>query len=287
MAVLASCALNGSYLLQHAGSRDLPAIDARRPGRTIRALASARLWLAGGALGLIGWALHIGALARAPLSLVQAFSAGGLALTAPVAARLLGEPLLRREKAAVGMVAVGLALLGIGAATPAPTAVPAATLGTVLGLVAATAAVIAARAQGPRRARALGLAGGALYGAADAATKALTWDAHVGGLAGALSSPWLAAVLLLSGGAFLTFQRGLQIGPAVPVVAVMTAVTNGFAIAIGIVVLGDPLGTTPAARLLHLAAFGLAIAGAWVLAAAEGRLGEAGPHSPTRAAKVA
>ena len=40
--------------------------------------------------------LHIAALARAPLSLVQAFTAGGLALTVPVAARAFGQRLERQ-----------------------------------------------------------------------------------------------------------------------------------------------------------------------------------------------
>jgi len=37
-------------------------------------------------VGLAGWALHVGAMRDAPLSLVQAFVAGGLALTVPMAA---------------------------------------------------------------------------------------------------------------------------------------------------------------------------------------------------------
>src|SRR5437764_11815475 len=93
LAVLASLALNLSFLIQHAGAADAPAITVRRPLRTMRGLLASRLWVAGGALGMTGWGLHVAALAHAPLSLVQAFVAGGIALVAPVARRTLGERL--------------------------------------------------------------------------------------------------------------------------------------------------------------------------------------------------
>src|ERR1700704_3421346 len=94
LAVLASLALNGSYLLQHAGSQGAPPIDARRLGPALRGLLRSRLWMA----GLTGWALHVAALSQAPLSLVQAFAAGGLALVGPVGARALGVRMLPTER---------------------------------------------------------------------------------------------------------------------------------------------------------------------------------------------
>jgi len=71
LAVGASLALNGSYLLQHAGSAGLPAVDARHPLRTMGGLLTAPLWAGGLVLGMTGWALHVAALTRAPLSLVS------------------------------------------------------------------------------------------------------------------------------------------------------------------------------------------------------------------------
>jgi hypothetical protein len=87
LALLASLALNGSYLVQHAGSRGAPAVTALHPLATWRGLLASRVWTAGLVLGLAGWALHVGALAKAPLSLVQPFTVGGIALAVPVAAR--------------------------------------------------------------------------------------------------------------------------------------------------------------------------------------------------------
>jgi drug/metabolite transporter (DMT)-like permease len=277
LAVIASVALNASYLLQHAGSRHAPELSVRRPLAGLRSLLGSRWWLAGAAAGAGGWALHTGALAHAPLSLVQAFAAGGLALTVPAAARAFGQRLRRAELAAVLVLVAALALLGLGASAPALTAVPAASLAASLGLAGAIAAALAGAIRGPRRAHALGAAGGLLYGAADAATKAVTVDAHAG-LSAALTSPWLAAVAAISVGAFVCFQRGLQIGPAVPVIALMTATTNATAILIGLLAFREPLGATPAFAALHLLAFALAGAAGLRLAAAQSRV--APPEDP-------
>jgi hypothetical protein len=96
--------------------------------------------------------------------------------------------------------------------------------------------------------------------------KALTIVHHAHGLAGVLSSGWTAVAIAASCGAFFAFQRGLQTGRPVSVIAVMTAATNLAAIAGGFVVFGDPLGRTPALAALHLVAFALIGLAAWWLA---------------------
>jgi hypothetical protein len=268
LALLASAALNGSYLLQHVGARDAPAVAARHPLRTLRGLLGSRLWAAGLAAGLLGWALHVGALAHAPLSLVQAFAVGGLALAVPVAALALREPLAHGELAAIATMIAALGLLALGARAGTPTSVPALPLGAYLGACALLAGAVARR-PGPGM---LGAAAGVLYGAADAATKAATIVAHRHGLSAALLGPWPLAVALLSCGAFLCFQRGLQTGAAVPVVALMTAATNAVAILGGLLVLGDRLGRTPALALPHALALLAIGAAAWRLAPSQARL---------------
>jgi hypothetical protein len=93
LALIGSVAVNTSYLIQHAGSLAAPTIAFQHPLRTLSALPRSRLWLAGGVLGIIGWAISIAALTQAPLSLVQAFLIGGIVLLAPVAVRVLGQRL--------------------------------------------------------------------------------------------------------------------------------------------------------------------------------------------------
>ena len=268
LAGIASLALNGSYLLQHAGSVRAPAIDARRPLATVGSLLRSRLWAAGAGLGIGGWGLHVAALSHAPLSLVQAVVAGTLALIAPIAARLLRQRLQPHEWLAVGIVACALVMLAIGIRDPGVRshARPAALAAFVaISLVAAASLAFAVRSW---RAHALGLAGGILYGAADTAIKALTGTASAHGVAGVLTSPWLAAAAITTICAFFAFQRGLQTGRAVPVVVLMTGGTTVVSVCGGFVVFGDPLGGTLLLAALHVAGFALVTVGAAVLAPA-------------------
>jgi hypothetical protein len=281
LAVIASVALNGSYLLQHAGSRGAPAVDLRRPLITFRGLLRSRLWLAGAAAGLLGSVLHVAALAQAPLSLVQAFTAGGLALTVPVAARAFGQRLERSELLAVVVLVAALPLLGLGAGSAVVQAVPVRALAVAVGVAALAAGALALLRVGRRRGQLLGAAGGVLYGASDATTKAVTMT-H-GGLIAAVTSLWMAVLILLCVAAFACFQRGLQIGPAVPVIALMTGATNGVAILIGLLVFGEPLGAAPAFAAIHVLAFVLAVAAGLTLAGAQGRLV---PEEPPAAART-
>ena len=149
LAVLASAALNSGYVLQHVGSSKAPAVDVRRPLATFAGLFRSRLWLVGGVVGVTGWAMHVAALSRAPLSLVQAFVAGGLGLLAPLAARALGERLTPVERVGVAGVVVALGLLCVGLGNPgAHGHVDAAPLAAFLA-VGGVFAVMLARASGP------------------------------------------------------------------------------------------------------------------------------------------
>jgi hypothetical protein len=275
LALLGAVALNGSFLLQHLGSRTAPRITLGRPLASLRGLLGSRLWLAGTVAGLAGWAVHVAALSQAPLSLVQAFSAGGLALVVPFAARVTHARLAVAERRAVLVMLGALVLLSAGAAPPGSGVAAAALMAAFLAVSTAAAAALAVAPAGRRRAHGLGIAAGVLYGAADAATKAATGAFHAGGVAAAVLSPWVVVVAVASAGGFFCFQRGLQIGPALPVIALMTAATNLVAIAGGLVVFAEPLGTSTAASAAHLLAFGLVGAAAWRLSAAQTRIADA------------
>jgi hypothetical protein len=129
--------------------------------------------------------------------------------------------------------------------------------------------MLAAGRGGPRRAAALGVAGGLLYGGGDLAIKAITAVDAAHGLGAALTSPWLPAALALSAGAFFSFQRGLQIGPPVTVIALMTAATDVTAVLGGLGLFGDPLGRTPALVVAHVTGFILVVLAGWALAPAQ------------------
>lgn len=283
LAMAAAVALNGSYLIQHAGSASAIAVDVRRPLATLGSLLRSPLWTVGAVIGFSGWALHIGAMREAPLSLVQAFVAGGLALTAPMAALGLRRRPGRDEARALAAMVVALVLLALGLRGTRPHEhFSAVALAAWIAGLAAIAAVLAAGGRrgraapaverfSGRRAEALGLAGGLLYGAADLALKAAT-GLHAAALA---ASPWPWIALAATVGAFFAFQRALQGDRPVAVIALMTAATNVGSILGAFVVLGEPLGRTPLLASLHALAFVLVIAAAWRLAPAQARLAAA------------
>src|SRR3954454_13723471 len=188
LALASSLALNAGYLLQHMGGGAAPAVDARAPVATLRGLLRSRVWVLRMGANLVGSVMHIGALAVVPLMLVQAFSAGGLALVVPASARLAGSPLHRAERAAVAVIVVALVLLAISpqAVSVAPTRAGGPLI--FLAVVLAGAGALAFT-RGARRSAALALVAGLLYGLSDAATKGFT-DAAGHGLFGAVLSPW-------------------------------------------------------------------------------------------------
>jgi drug/metabolite transporter (DMT)-like permease len=269
LAFTAALALNGSYLMQHAGSVHAPAVDPRRPLRTLAGLLRSPMWALGAVGGMAGWMLHIGAMREAPLSIVQAFVAGGLVLAVPMAAIGLRQRLAPREVQAIGLMVLGLLLLALGlAGAHAARHFSGPALGLWMAALAVAAGALAARARGPHRPLALGLAGGLLYGAADLGLKAVT--GLPGG--GVLTSPWLPAALVATAGAFFAFQRGLQSHRPLAVIALMTTATNTSSIAGAFVVFGDPLGRTPLLALLHALAFAVIVAASWRLAPAQARM---------------
>ena len=210
LAVLASLAINSGYLLQHAGVADGPPVSPRRPLASLRPLVSSPAWAIGFGLGMFGWGLHVAALSLAPLSLVQAFYAGGLAAAAPIAVFAFRQRLAPAEWRAVVLMAAALALLAVGLGAPAHQRLRApALLGVFEAAAVAGALALIAR---PRRRTpvALGLAAGICYGAADTAIKAIMVVARGHGAAATLATAWPAAAVATSIIAFFCFQRGLQ-----------------------------------------------------------------------------
>jgi hypothetical protein len=164
LAVGSTVAINAGYALQHGAASGLPPLTVRRPLASLRSLARTRRWVAGFAGGLGGWALYVVALGLAPLSLVQAASAGGIAVLALGAGRLR-----MAERLGVGVSVAGLLLLALslGSHPVSGRGSSAAVAGWLLGSL--VAAVAAARAL-PAGAG-LGTAAGILYAAGEVATK--------------------------------------------------------------------------------------------------------------------
>src|SRR4029077_5440766 len=119
LAVLSSVAINGGYALQHASASALPPLTLRRPFHSLALLFRSGRWAVGFFAGIGGWVLYVVALALAPLSLVQAASAGGRAVSPAAAAggiaglAIGGPRLSRAERVGVGASVGGLLLLAL------------------------------------------------------------------------------------------------------------------------------------------------------------------------------
>ena len=85
-----------------------PAPGAKR-GRSL----SLQWFAVGWAVAVGAWVLHVGALALAPLSIVQAVLSGGLVFLAVFAERFFGFRLGRRQWVGVIVTVAGLAVIGL------------------------------------------------------------------------------------------------------------------------------------------------------------------------------
>src|SRR5918911_3099397 len=227
-------------LWRQRGAAAAPDVDIRRPLRTVVALFRSKWWTIGYAAAAVAWLLHIGALAIAPLSIVQASLAAGFVFLALLADRFFGFDIGLREWVGVALASAGLAFLALSAGhvhgsqskygLPSMITFEAAMIG-----VGALLIVSARQDQvmGDRTGVLLGAGAGALFTVTHVALKALT---HGFNSPLDLVSAWTP--LVVAGGviAFFASARSLQIGPAVPVIAVTSIVGNATAIAAGVVV---------------------------------------------------
>jgi drug/metabolite transporter (DMT)-like permease len=255
--------LNSSYLVQHAALATAPVIRVSQPLVTMRALLASRRWMTGALLGYGGLALNTVALGLAPLSLVQSIVAAGLVVVALGSAWARGRRPAARELVAIALVVVALGALGIGAGAK-PAGAPSAAALLAFEALAALAAYASARRGHEARPHRLGLSAGVLYGGTNLALAALL----ASGDGMMLATVAVVAGAAVTAGGFFAFQRGLQSGPATGVVTLMTAGTNVVAILGGLLVMGEPLGATPALAALHAGAFALVVL-AGLLAASE------------------
>ena len=260
LALGSTAALNWGFFTQHGAAEAMPPLSLRRPLASLRLLAASRRWLAGFLVGLAGWALYVAALKLAPLSLVQAVSAGGLGLLALLQWLTPGtERPSRREWWAVSVAVTGLVLLAVSLAahTAAGTAPPTAAVVLWLVVLALAAVAIAGSSRlGVPSAAALGAAAGVFYATGDVATK----EAVV--TAGILLVP---VVLASHGLAFVSLQLGFQRGGVLVTVGLATLLTNAVPIAAGTALFHERLPPGVFGDL-RLAAFTLVTAGAALLA---------------------
>jgi len=258
LALGSAVALNWGWVAQHTAASALPALTLRHPIASLWLLFRDLRWLTGFLVGLGGWALYIGALALAPLSLVQAVAAGGIGILALFAHRA-GAPLSQRDRVAVVLSTGGLLLLAVSLAGGTSAGRPAhvaAIAGWLLASVAVSLlGVLGGAALAPGAG--LGLAAGVLYAAGDVSTKAV--------FAGGVWLVLVPVILATHGAAFAALQFGFQRGRALATAGTSTLLTNALPIVAGLVVFHEHL-PGGVYSLLRITSFVAVVVGAALLA---------------------
>jgi drug/metabolite transporter (DMT)-like permease len=259
LALVSAVVVNWAYTREHDAVVAVPPMSPRHPLAAARALLRTRPWLTAFGAETGGWLVYLAALRLAPLALVQAVSATGIAVLA-IAGGCGGHPLRlpRREQLAIILSIAGLAVLGLSMVGSQPSDHPpdAVHAAIWLGACGAAAAALTVARTRITHAATLGLAAGLLFSGGDLSAKLVVW----GGPWLATAAPLVAFYALGS----LQLQGAFQHGDAVTAAGIATLTTNAVPIAAGVVLLHEalPAGTS---RVLQIAAFALVVVGGGLL----------------------
>jgi hypothetical protein len=264
LALACALATNVAMLCKYRGAVAAPDVRLSQPLRSGAALFRSRWWTIGFGIAVGAWALHVAALAVAPISLVETTISGGLVLLAWFAQRWFGVRIGPREWLGLGLCALGLGLLAVTSVDSGADHASYSTAAMVsfeVGAVGLGAALLLSGSRGALGRSSgvlLGIAAGLLLGVANVSVKALTGT--VPGDFVTILSPWTFMAIAAGVGAFFGLARGLQTGEAIPVIALTSVAANCASILGGILVFGDPVGNDPLAVVARCLAFAAVIA---------------------------
>jgi multidrug transporter EmrE-like cation transporter len=253
------------FLYKHRGASASAPVEWAHPIRTSLALFENRWYVLGILIAIASWGFHVAALALAPISLVQAVIAGGLVLLTVVADRLFAHSVTRREWIGVGLAAAGLAFLAAtleGTGSNAHSDYEAATL--VAFLVAVTALAVGVAVLGNRSRHvgvALGASAGLFWAVSDTAIKAQT-GTFGENVVTVFVHPLVLVIVVASFIGLTVSAKSLQMGKAVPVIAMTTVAANALTILAGPIVFGDPVPDDSLGQIARVLAFVLVIGAA-------------------------
>jgi hypothetical protein len=249
---------NTAYSLEHDAAAALPPLSPRHPIGLVKSLLNDRAWMIGFTAESAGWLMYVAALRLAPLALVQAVGASGVAVLAFATARGHPSRLVRREQFAVVLAIAGLVLLALSLGGTLSSGYRPSVIGIVIWLAACAggAGLLIATLTRLSRAAALGLAAGLLFADGDISAKLVGY----GGL-------WLIALGTLIA-AYATgtsvLQSAYQHGDALTAAGSATVVTNAVPLTAGFVLFGETL-PHGARAVAQVAAFGCLVASAVAL----------------------
>ncbi|MEV4098944.1 DMT family transporter [Nonomuraea sp. NPDC049649] len=236
--------------------------EAVAEGASLKLMRRPRWWI-GGAIGFTGACLHAVALSFAPLVAVQPISVATLVFAVPLAAFMYGRKPYKAE--IFGSIAVAVGLLWLMLLVPHRDVTPRLGDGAALGfigviaLIALAAQVAAARVRGPAKAMLLAVGAGVVT--ASVSTFVRVVGGGMEGDLGRLLHWFTLAVPVLLVFAVVLLQRSYAVGYfgiAYAGVQVVDPITSVMA---GVLLLGEPLPTSPATAVPAVFAAALTIAG--------------------------
>jgi drug/metabolite transporter (DMT)-like permease len=270
LALLAASGIAISYglatVLQSVGAKSTTSGAGLDPGLMVRLLRSLP-YLIGLALDGAGFLLTVVALRSLPLFVVEAFTAGALAVTAVAAAAWLKIPLSRGEWLGVAAVVAGLVALGLSAGEGDDITLSAMQkwlpLGVGIALLLLT--FLGAKVPGRLGVTVLGALAGFGFGLVGIATRTLADPISLTGL---LTDPSAYGIVVAGGVALLALATALQRGAVTQATAAMVVAETVIPSGIGLLFLGDRI--RPGYEVIAIVGLLLAIGGAIALS----RLGE-------------
>ena len=271
VALASALVTNTAYSLEHDAAAALPPLSPRHPLASVRLLLGDRRWLLAFAAETAGWLMYVAALRLAPLSLVQAVAASGVAVLAFATARGHPSRLARHEQAAAVLAVAGLVLLAFSLVGTSESDQRPAGLGVVTWLAACGggAALLIGIPTRLGRAASLGLAAGLLFADGDVSAKLVGYGGGWLAATGALIVAYATGTSVL--------QWAYQRGDALTAAGMATMATNAVPIAAGFVLFGEdlPHGTRAA---LQVTAFACLVVSA--IALGRRQAPEAGQRTP-------
>jgi len=227
--------INWAWIREHDAAAALPPLSVRKPRESLRILLTDRSWMTGFLTETGGFLCYVGALALAPLALVQSLSAGGIGILAFLSSRLAGVKLARRELLGVAIAAVGLVFLGISLAGATGEGDEGQWAGILIWLGASAVLAVVAVRYGRRLlgvAAAHGVAAGILLAAGDVVTKAV--------VSGGSRLVFIPALIVCYTFGTIVLQLGFQKGAALTTAGVATLLTNALPIIAGTTLYDEP-----------------------------------------------
>ena len=282
LAALSVTMYSTGMVLEKLATRRLPSIHARRGLQMVATLARDPLWLLGFVLLVLGLGTQVLALTLAPISIVQAVAACGIALFLVLSHFVLGERLSKFEYAGIVAILFSLVLLGLSVdpsddvvagstslLTIFGVAIPAVMVGVFLFLLTDRLNLSKAR-NSHLRAPLFGLSSGLLYGVAALGVKEVSTIVKqhglVDGIPRVLESPAFYLFLASTVLGFLVFQTALQRTTASVFVPVNNVTSSCYFIIAGTVLFHEHLPRTAGPLVLRLGAFAMILLGLMILA---------------------